>query len=191
MEKQEFDEKQAIDVIRSMILHSQKKYGKGADHFIVWGWCIVTAAVLTYMNFLLKLGISPGFIWFPAIGLPLVIAILKGVKSPTKNQRRSFIEYSLSGIWLGSNGVWLVMVLLGFTYGWVMIYPAFIAFFAWGTFTTGVILKFKPLIIGGFSAFILAIAAVFVTTAEILLIMALAITITYIIPGYMLKKQER
>jgi hypothetical protein len=187
----EFDEKQAIDVIRTMILQSQKKYRDGADHFLVWGWFIVAAALLHYANIRFKLGVPAGYIWVPAIGVPLVVAIVKEVKSGTKHQATSFVEYCLGGLWSGSMGPTIVMIMLGLTYGWVIIYPAFIAVFAWGTCTSGVILKFKPLIIGGVSAFVLAILAVFITTAEILLILALAIIITHIIPGYLLKRQEK
>lgn len=191
MEEKEFDEKQAIDVIRKMILQSQKKYGRGANHFIIWGWFIVVAALFHYANISLKWEIAPAYIWFPAIGVPLLVAIVLGLKSGVKHKATSFVEYSLSGLWSSSMGISIVLVLLGFTYGWVMVYPAFIAFFAWGTCATGVILKFKPLIIGGVFAFLLAISAVYVTTAEILLIMALAVTITYIVPGYLLKRQEK
>lgn len=191
MEEKAFDEKQAMEVIRTMILQSQKQYGRGAYHFIVWGWFIVVAALVHYANISLSWGISAAYIWFPAIGLPLLVAIVQGLKSGSKQKTTSFVAYCLSGLWASSMGISIVMVLLGLTYGWVQVYPAFIAFFAWGTCTTGIILKFKPLIIGGVAAFLLAVSAVFVSSAEILLIFALAITITYIVPGYLLKRQEK
>jgi hypothetical protein len=55
------------------------------------------------------------------------------------------------------------------------------------TTTTGLVIKFKPLIIGGMSFFIFSIATTFVTNEYLALLVGAAIICGYLIPGYFLK----
>jgi hypothetical protein len=58
------------------------------------------------------------------------------------------------------------------------------------TTTTGLVIKFKPLILGGITFFIFSIAATFVSNEYISLIVCVAIICGYIIPGYFLKSAK-
>ena len=55
------------------------------------------------------------------------------------------------------------------------------------TFISGGILSFKPLVIGSLIAFSSAIASVFIGEEEQLLMIAIALTGSYIIPGHLLR----
>ena len=55
------------------------------------------------------------------------------------------------------------------------------------TATSGFMLKFKPLIIGGFLFFIFSIASTFVNDEFVSLLMAASMICGYLIPGYLLK----
>ena len=70
--------------------------------------------------------------------------------------------------------------------GWAMSYPFFIMFYGLGTFVSGKILQFRPLVIGGIFNWALAIACIFVPFDYQLLVAAAAILTSYIIPGYLL-----
>ena len=58
------------------------------------------------------------------------------------------------------------------------------------TTTTGLLIKFKPLTIGGMSFFIFSIASTFVSNEYIALIVGLAIICGYLIPGHLLKSAK-
>ncbi|HEX3024813.1 MAG TPA: hypothetical protein VHP12_06350, partial [Chitinophagaceae bacterium] len=58
-----------------------------------------------------------------------------------------------------------------------------------GTFVSGGLIKFRPLIIGGIINFILAVVCSRFSFDHQLLFAAAAILISYIIPGYLLRKQ--
>jgi hypothetical protein len=55
------------------------------------------------------------------------------------------------------------------------------------TFLSGIILKFKPLVIGGISCWLLAVVSVFIPMEYQLLCIAAAVIFAWIIPGYLLK----
>ena len=56
-----------------------------------------------------------------------------------------------------------------------------------GNTTTGLVIKFRPLIIGGMSFFIFSIATTFVTNEYLALVVGAAIICGYLIPGYFLR----
>ena len=58
------------------------------------------------------------------------------------------------------------------------------------TTTSGLLIKFKPLIIGGMTFFIFSIATTFVSNEYISLITGAAIICGYLIPGYFLKSAK-
>ena len=55
------------------------------------------------------------------------------------------------------------------------------------TTTSGLLIKYRPLIIGGMTFFIFSLAATFVSNEYISLIVFVAIICGYLIPGYLLK----
>jgi hypothetical protein len=58
------------------------------------------------------------------------------------------------------------------------------------TTTSGLLIKFRPMIIGGMSFFIFSIATTFVLNEYIALIVSAAIICGYLIPGYLLKSTK-
>ena len=58
------------------------------------------------------------------------------------------------------------------------------------TTTSGLLIKFKPLTLGGMAFFIFSIATAFVSNEYIALITGAAIVCGYLIPGYLLKSAE-
>ena len=63
----------------------------------------------------------------------------------------------------------------------MVVYPLIISLYGMGTFISGGILKFKPLIIGGIACWIISIIAFFVANEYVLLLTALSIIIAYLI----------
>ena len=75
--------------------------------------------------------------------------------------------------------------------GWQHAWPFFILFYGLGTFVSGKILRFKPLIVGGIINWILACAASFFPFDYQLLFAAAAILISYLVPGYMIQSEKK
>lgn len=58
------------------------------------------------------------------------------------------------------------------------------------TTTSGFLIKFKPLIIGGIAFFLFSIASTFVSDEYLFLITGVAIICGYLVPGYFLKSAK-
>ena len=77
-------------------------------------------------------------------------------------------------------------------YGWdKIVFPFFIMLYGLGTFISGCILQFRPLVVGGIIASALAIGAAFATYDYQMLFGAAAILISYIIPAYIMRSRNK
>jgi uncharacterized membrane protein YhaH (DUF805 family) len=84
-----------------------------------------------------------------------------------------------------------IIVILAFAISgkiaWEIANVLIIALYGLGTFVSGGILKFKPLIIGGMCCWIIALCIFFIPDEYSLLLVAGSIIIAYLIPGYLLR----
>jgi uncharacterized membrane protein YhaH (DUF805 family) len=109
-------------------------------------------------------------------------------KTKRKEKVRTYAD-SLIGF------VWMVFIVLMFLFGFLfgremgdnyyrLMSPGFLALYGMPTFLSGVILKFRPLIIGGVSCWILSVISTYIPYDYQLLMLAIAMIVAWIIPGY-------
>jgi hypothetical protein len=107
---------------------------------------------------------------------------------------RTYTDEIIGYIWLS---FFILMCLFGFLYARtfdaaeqsLFIYPAFLVLYGMPTFLSGIILKFRPLIIGGIFCWILSVGACFISSEYHLLTLPAAMLVAWIIPGYLLRKK--
>jgi hypothetical protein len=83
------------------------------------------------------------------------------------------------------------MIISNSSGGWANAWPFFILMYGLGTFVSGMILKFRPLVIGGVISWVLSLVSVFVAFDYQLLLAAAAILSSYIIPGHLLRSNNK
>jgi len=67
----------------------------------------------------------------------------------------------------------------------------FLALYGMPTFLSGITLRFKPLVYGGIACWLLSIVACFIYYQFHLLLLAVAVIIAWIIPGYILRARYK
>jgi len=77
------------------------------------------------------------------------------------------------------------------TVSWVASNALIITLYGLGTFVSGGLLNFKPLIFGGIFSWVLAIVTLFIPEMYSLLTVALSVIVAYLIPGYMLSSRDK
>jgi hypothetical protein len=85
----------------------------------------------------------------------------------------------------------LLICILFYNKALICVNPAILATDGMPTFLIGVILKFKPLKIGGICCWLLAIAAPFINYDYQFLLMACAVIVAWVIPGYRFQSKFR
>ncbi len=189
--EENFSPQDSLLLIQSMINKTRSNIGKNRFHFLFWGW-YVFIAILT--EFFLKVVLRYEHHYIVWLGvIPAVIITIVYSTKYNRTSYRTYIGDSMNYLW---TGIGISFFVLSFIIGqkggegWVNAYPFFILFYGLGTFVSGRILKFTPLVIGGIFNWILACVAVFVSYDYQLLIAALAILTSYIIPGHLLSAKK-
>jgi hypothetical protein len=108
-----------------------------------------------------------------------------------KERVKTFINAANIYLW---TAIGLSFFALGFVFskiGWQYCYPFYMLLYGVGTYVSGSLIKFKPMIVGGLFCFLLVIISVYQNDDVQMLVTAFAIVVSYIIPGYMLRTQYK
>jgi hypothetical protein len=182
MEK-EFNEQEALMVIRGMI--AQAKTGlKGQSYmFLLWGWLVFLAALSQYG--LMKWGNADyeGYPWLVMLVIGIPGSIYYGIRGRKHGQPGTYINTFMKYLWTAF-GVSLFIVLFFTGKMQLFTYPMLMVLYGIGTFVTGGALNFRPLVLGGIACWVLAFVAFYVPFDVQLLLLALSILLSYIIPGH-------
>jgi low temperature requirement protein LtrA len=93
---------------------------------------------------------------------------------------------------MGMGIAYFVLSMILSKYGFdKIVFPIYIMLYGLGTFVSGSIIQFRPLVIGGITASALAIGSTFADYDYQMLFGAVAILISYIIPAYMLRHRNK
>ncbi len=179
-----------LRLIRNMIDKAKTDMSGRAGHFLVWGWLSFIACSSQFVLKHILQYPKHYLVWLLMI-IGIVYSNIVFAREAKNTKVRSYVGDSMMSLWLGMGISYLVLSIVLTKIGWGgTVFPFFIILYALGTFVSGFILRFRPLIIGGSLSWILAIVAVFLSYDYQILMAALAILISYIIPAHMLQARK-
>jgi len=187
----EKESQEQLRLIEEMISQTKTKISDSSIFYLLWGWLVLIAASINYylLNFT---NYEYHFIAWPI--LMTLGGILSGIIGARKGKDRkvqTFIGRALSYLW-GAFTVTLILSLFSMPMiGPEGVYPFIILLYGLGTFISGGLLKFSPLIWGGVVSWILGVVAIYVSFSDQLLLIIGAILFSYILPGYLLSKSNK
>jgi len=184
MEKENFKPEESIALINTYINRAQNKLSENGFLFIFWGWLVFLVASAFYL--LVKIEFEQSYIVWYAMPAGGIFTMLYVMRQQKKEQVKSFVDDYMMYIGIAF-GISLTIILV---MGWKLqlnCYPMVILLYALTTFIYGGILKFMPLVIFGALSFPISVGAFFVDFHTQILLLALSVFVSYIIPGHMLQ----
>lgn len=188
-EEKELSPSESLALIQSMINNTKGEVAHDSFYFLLWGWLVFGCCLL---EFFLKVNIQTPYhytVWW----LMPVGGVISGIYGASKSRKRrvhTFIDEALKYLWISIAFSYVVLLFvnsLNGQGGWNTAFTYYILLYGIGTFVTGGLLRFKPLLIGGLINFVLAIICSRFSFDYQLLIAALAIFCSYIVPGHLLR----
>jgi hypothetical protein len=194
MEKNNLTPEESFDLIQKHISYFKMNYKEGAKIFLLWGWILILAS---FSNFIiLKILHSKeayhlmgwyslgNWAVFAVIGFIILFFMDRKINKDKKVY--SYLDGYIKNLWTVSAFSFfiaaLICIKLNIDPPPIMLLIAGIA-----TTTSGLLIKFRPLVIGGMAFFVFSIATTFVSNENIALIVGVSIICGYLIPGYLLK----
>jgi len=182
----DFSPEESIQLIRSMIEKTKHSISDKSHYFLLWGWAVFIGSLLQYYLKVIIDYPKHYYAWY-ITPVALLIFIFFLVRDNKKEKVKTFIDDASRYLW---TGIGFSFMALGFIFskmGWQYCYPIYILLYGIGTYVSGALIKFKPLLIGGVFCFPLAVIAAYAAYDIQIIILAFAVLVSYIIPGYLLR----
>lgn len=184
MEEKEINLSESLSIIQSMVNKTQRQFSDDSFYYIMWGWLVLAASIIHFVLMQFNIVQAP-MVWLlmPVGG---IISMIYGAKQSKKEKVKTYVNTYMSYLWIAMGIAMLVVLGMGFRLE-DKTYPILILIYGIGTFVSGGLLSFRPLIIGGIICFVLSVSSFFVVFQYQLLFIATAMLVSYIIPGHLLK----
>ena len=180
-----------LQLIESMINRAKDKFSENGHLYLLWGWTVLLCSLAHF--FLGKYVYdfrNASLVWMLtwAVLLYQFIYLARNRKKPIV---RTYTDDILGYVWL----VFVILMALvsfvvvremGKTF-YQLLYSLLLVSYGVPTFLSGIILRFRPLVIGGVVCWLLAILSAFMAYEYHLLLLATAVVAAWIIPGYALQ----
>lgn len=180
---------QSFKIIHEMINKARFNFSKGSFYFILWGFLLVGAAVYEYY-FDRILHSEWAWAAWPVVGiLGGIVSGIYGARS-SKGEPLTHLSKIYSGIWVTYFAT-LALFIIGIVSNGVNPGSYIMILTGFPTFLTGLVLKYKPLQIGGVGFWVLGFLSIYLFEEYRSLIFALSIFQGYLIPGFMMRQIQR
>ena len=195
MEKEPaFTEVQSLELIQSMINKAKNRFTENGHLYLLWGWAVLICSI-TQFTLLHFVHYSRHYLVWTLTWLVVIYQMIYIYRREKKAKVKTYTDDIIGFIWITFV---ILMFLFGFLFGNVMgeeyykfINPGFLALYGMPTFLSGVILRFRPLRIGGICCWALSVVASYVLYDYQLLLLGLGVAIAWILPGYILKARYK
>lgn len=187
--EQQFSEQNSLQLIESMINKAKNNFSESGTLYLLWGIVVFICSMVQFIAVHFFYFEQATYIWFLTwlvVIYQMVFLSKKAKKEKVKTYTADIIKY----VWtcFGSCLLILVFILIK-QKAYYSIDPAILVLYGMPTFLSGIILKFKPLVIGGVICWLLALGSVWVPYDFQLLFISAAVVAAWIIPGILLRRK--
>jgi len=190
-DNQSFSAEQSLQVIQSMIERAKQDVAKNSFYFLLWGWLVFIAAILNFVLMKFTDVKQPYLVW-NLMWIGVVMSIIKGVKQSKEERVKTYIGETMRYFGISTAIIYCGLPFIFGSYNlWHYSFPFYILIYTAACFFMGSIMQFPVLKWLGLLCLPIMIISVFISFEWQLLMLALAILIAYIIPGYVLSAREK
>jgi hypothetical protein len=189
-QENEFSAEQSLKLITSMIETTKNSLKDRSHYFLLWGWAVMIASIGQYFLKVIMNYPNHYLVWWitPVI---LIIQIFLIVHDRKVEKVKTFINEVSAYLWTAIGLSFFAAFFIFSKIGWENCYSFYIILYGIGTYVSGSLIKFKPLIIGGIICFPLAAFTAYLSFDYQIIMLAVAILISYIIPGHLLRLKHK
>jgi hypothetical protein len=206
MEEKQLSERESLHLIQQMITMAKKEQRDDGRGWIIWGWLLFLASLLTVAN--IRFGWFQTFFFWDAFGLVTIAVFLYEMVAARLLKRADRVKTYTGDLFSRLNAgffICLLFIIVAINVGSRVIskkygmmdmtfvnigFSLLISLYAFWILIYGTALNFKPSVIGAYCAWAFGIAALFSMDFEtVMWLQAGAVLAGYIIPGYIANRE--
>lgn len=191
MEKDEkvLKPEESLQIIERMIQRTKGNFHDSSFYFLLWGWIILIGSAGQIILDRFTDFTKPYLIWL--IIIPGIIAnIIYGIRHGKKNHVSTHLGHVNLMIWIAFFVSYIIVIVFIKEFNY-KIAPVIFLLAGNATFLTGIVIKFKPLILGGIVFWIGVLCLYLIPGDYTEFVSPLIIIFGYLVPGYMLKSYSK
>ncbi|HUR09751.1 MAG TPA: hypothetical protein VM012_00180 [Flavitalea sp.] len=198
MEEKKLSEQESLAIIHQMIQVAKDDHSEKGDGWLIWGWLLFAASVLSIIFEYANFQRYTGFVWSAMLLIGLVAFILANTMRPKREKVKTYVQVLLERLGIGF--FISLFALIAGSFLFKNVHPTdntfpfgyYYILYAFWMFIHGSAIHFRPLIIGAIVNWIAGIAMFMVTDFQYdMMISAFAILTGYLIPGYLLRAEYK
>jgi hypothetical protein len=184
---------ESLQIIQKSIANIRRNMRDGAFYFILWGWALILAALTHFGVMLYFIKNKLHGEWWISVAIwmfyVLIAFIWQNIKI-SRESRSTMVKTSLDRlfgiVWYSSGMVFGLIIFFSVKLQIIPV-PFILAVTASATFISGMLIKFRPIILGGIVFALASVISVFFGGMGQTLVVAVSLILGYLIPGYMLR----
>jgi hypothetical protein len=184
-ENQILTTQQSLDIITRMIQQAHGNIKRSSAYLILWGVVIATANAGMFILMWTEYP-RPYLVWL--ISVPAwMLTIYISFKQKKDSNVSSHFDTINACLWYSYGVIIFTIILFGAKINY-QLNPVILLMSAIPSFVSGIVIKFRPLIIGGILFWVFGILCFLVEGPWQYLVGAIAVTTGHLVPGLMLRK---
>ncbi|MGB8193655.1 MAG: hypothetical protein WCF67_17115 [Chitinophagaceae bacterium] len=190
----EFSPQQSLAVIQSMIETARNQFSENGHLYLLWGWVVFVCSLAQFvlMNYFKY---EHHYIVWMLTWAAFIYQFIYIARTRKKDKVKTYADRMIGYVWVAFV---VLMFLFGFLFGremgdeyYKLMSPGFLSLYGMPTFLSGIILRFRPLVIGGIGCWVLAVTSSYIPYEYQLLLLSAAMVVAWIIPGYLLRTKYK
>lgn len=174
-----------IEVISKVINSTKENLKPLSVNFIFWGSLIVVMSLIHYSipHFIQYTEYSSLLFWTILPVLGMIFTIVYNIKIRKVLGYETYLNRVIKIIWGIFNLSWLVMVVMSLLNGINNPVPEILFLLSTTLITTGIIIKFKPIVIGGIFLMLFTVYINFNPNINFLIVNIIGVSLGILVPG--------
>lgn len=180
---------ESIKIIEKMIQSTKRNLHDSSFYFLLWGWVVLIGSVGQIIlkqfttiekTYLVWLIIFPG----------MITSIIYGIRHGKKTKVSTHLDSLNFMIWIAFIVSYTIVLVFMKQFNYNVV-PIIFLLAGNATFLTGIVIKFKALVYGGIVFWLGTICQFLISTNYVEFVSPVIIIFGYLIPGYLLKLQNK
>lgn len=182
---------ESLALIESMINKAKNRFSENGQLYLLWGWTVFFCSLFHFIGIKFSLLPHPEMVWM-LTWAAVIYQIIFLSKQKKKEKMKTYTDEVEAYVWIAFSVVMMLTIfLMAKNNAFNTMYPMFLVLYGIPTFLSGIVLRFKPLKVGGIICWVLAVIASFVWFEYQLLFLSLAVIAAWIVPGYLLRAKYK
>ena len=180
---------ESLKLIAETIEKTKSNVQNGSFYFLLWGWLVSIAGIVQFVLVEYTDIKAYYYVWPIMAFIGIVACVMYGFKVERKKTFETHLDAVFKYLWIVL-GISFFLIVFISLWNKTLPGPYVLLLAGIGTLISGLLIKFKPMIIGGVLFFIFSIACLFTPPSYQVLVSTFAIIIGYLIPGYILRSNQ-